>query len=179
MPRAIRIRKEDGYGRVGQWMKTCSCCGKNFVGSSIVERWFGEAKTADGHNYECKRCLKQRRDAKRALGTSYLAAIKQLTGCENPLCTCTPEERITREARLEHHHLDPTKKNFNPSRGVDKPLTELIDEVHLTVCLCKWSHDQTKGYRGSLSGFGVAVARAHEERLNRFKGARTFGVGPP
>lgn len=179
MSSAIQITADHGYGRVGQWMKKCSCCGKNFIGSPVVERFFGKAKTADGHNYQCKRCLKERRDAKRARSKQYLADRKQLTGCENPLCECTPNERVEREARLEHHHLDPTTKKFNPASGTEKPIAELIDEVHQTIVLCKWSHDQTKGYRGALSECGVEMAKAREEEMSRYRTSRMAGAGGP
>jgi excinuclease UvrABC helicase subunit UvrB len=83
-----------------------------------------------------------------------------------------------REAVLEFHHLDPAVKTFSLAHGTERSLREMIEEAHKTICLCKWSHDQTKGYRGQLSEYGQRLPVAVAERLDAFSANRVVGAGP-
>jgi hypothetical protein len=145
----------------------------------LVQENFGQnQQTLDGFNYQCKRCVKRSSDKTRAKGRAYLADMKALTGCENPLCECNPEEQFAREASLHHHHFDPAAKTFPLSRGTDRPIAEQIEERHKTVLICTWSHDQAHvGNKGELSPYGIRMADAHQERLAQFETSRAVGAG--
>jgi hypothetical protein len=160
-------------------MKKCSHCPTTYVGSDLVQANFGcNQKAPDGFGYQCKRCTKRASDKARAKGRAYLADMKALTGCENPLCECAHGERAKREVSLHYHHLDLNTKVFPLSRGTDKPIEEQIEERHKTVLICTWSHDQAHmGNKGELSPYGIQMALAHKDRLAQFETSRSVGAG--
>lgn len=178
MPRAIVITAAHRFGRIGQLMKKCSCCGLNYVGDAVVYRSFGKRSRnrIDGLLEICRRCAKQANDKRRAPGRGYIAAMQQF-GCQNPLCACTPAERRDRERLLHFHHRNPETKNFDMARAVDRPIGEMLNEWMLTIMLCGWSHGRAHN-RGALSRYGQEVHEEWEARLAAFKRSREVGTGP-
>jgi hypothetical protein len=174
MPKALKIP-----GLIQEWMKECSDCGTRFIGTRLVELHFPKNKrTADGHTYECKQCLKRKRDTTRASGRGFLDDLKNLFGCQAPDCACTAEEKSRREAScLAFHHADPASKAYNPAHGTQKRFWDQHKELGKCILLCSEKHRAAHKNDGSLTPYGLELLRGHNEAQAQIKRPRRHEVG--
>ncbi len=178
MASAVEITPDHHYGRVGQKMKRCSKCRLNFIGGAVVERFFGvRRRNKDGLHEHCKRCLKRDKDTRRAVGRGFQNTMNSL-GCQNPFCTCSPEERVVNEQHMQGHHRDPATKNFNPSEGGDRTLAENLEEEGLLIRICAKAHRRAHDKNGALTQYGHQMNAAWDEQLAGYTTSRDFGVMP-
>ena len=127
-------------------MKICTTCKLELPEDQFYKR----LKSYDGLQSTCKNCrkaidaesylkyedrrqsIKDRRDRVKFENTRLMRRYKRFCGC----VICNEKESIV----LDLHHLDPSKKDANPSSLVSGSRERLKDEIRKCVVLCSNCH---------------------------------------
>ena len=113
--------------------KICNCC----KAEKPLSEFYKDGRRKDGKQTACKTCSKARSKERVKAGLNSTRKKRAyINSLKTPCTNCGESDPVV----IDFHHIDPSTKSFNLSKGMGKTHKAIAEEVKKCCCLCSNCH---------------------------------------